>query len=149
MSDPPDTPVLVVGQTPPPHGGQAIMIAALLEGDYRPVVLRHVRMDFSRTMEEMGRFRVSKVLRLFWLWRRIVRERRRSGARILYYPPAGPRMIPVLRDIALLLLLRPRFERTIFHFHAGGVGNFGNALPYPLRALFKRAFHEPEVAVHV
>ena len=47
--------VLVVGQTPPPFGGQAVMIAKLLEGNYEKVRLYHVRMAFSPEMDSVAR----------------------------------------------------------------------------------------------
>jgi len=56
--------ILVVGQTPPPFGGQAIMIERLLEGKYKDTELFHVRMSFSREMNEMGRFSFFKIFHL-------------------------------------------------------------------------------------
>ena len=56
--------ILVVGQTPPPFGGQAIMIEALLDGKYKKAKLFHVRMSFSKEMDDMGKFALSKVFHL-------------------------------------------------------------------------------------
>ena len=47
--------VLVVGQTPPPFNGQAIMIDRLLKSDPAGIELTHVRMGFSTHMNELGR----------------------------------------------------------------------------------------------
>ena len=47
--------VLVVGQTPPPYHGQAVMTQRVLEGAYDRVELVPVRMRFSRTLDEVGR----------------------------------------------------------------------------------------------
>ncbi|MCB0778123.1 MAG: hypothetical protein KDC03_01035, partial [Flavobacteriales bacterium] len=57
--------VLVVGQTPPPFGGQAVMIEALLAGRYDRIHLEHVRLAFSDDMDSVGRFQWRKVLLLF------------------------------------------------------------------------------------
>jgi len=43
--------ILVVGQTPPPLGGQAIMIQQMLEQKYDNLQLLHVRMSFSKEMD--------------------------------------------------------------------------------------------------
>lgn len=48
--------VLVVGQTPPPIGGQAVMMERFLKGTYTRIKLVHVRLAFSNEMNEVGRF---------------------------------------------------------------------------------------------
>ena len=40
--------ILVVGQTPPPYGGQANMIKYMLEGRYQDIKMYHVRMSFTK-----------------------------------------------------------------------------------------------------
>ena len=47
--------VLIVGQTPPPYHGQAIMIERLLRAPFSRVQLFHVRMDFSESIGDVGR----------------------------------------------------------------------------------------------
>jgi hypothetical protein len=42
--------VLVVGQTPLPVNGQAVMIQELLDGEYAGIALHHVRLNFSRSI---------------------------------------------------------------------------------------------------
>jgi glycosyltransferase involved in cell wall biosynthesis len=61
------TKVLVVGQSPPPFGGQAIMIGRLVDSELAGVTLLHARMNFSSHMNEVGRVRLSKVIHLFKL----------------------------------------------------------------------------------
>ena len=46
--------IVVIGQTPPPFGGQALMIQALLDGQYENAELFHVRLDFSKNFDDMG-----------------------------------------------------------------------------------------------
>ncbi|MBV6406211.1 MAG: glycosyltransferase [Flavobacteriales bacterium] len=139
--------VLVVGQTPPPFGGQAVMIQAMLEGQYRDVELHHVRMAFSEDMESVGRFRLRKVLVLFTTVLAVWRARVRHRTPVLYYPPAGPNKVPVLRDLVLLVAVRWLFRRTVFHFHASGVSGFGPQLPAVLRPLFRLAYGRPDLAI--
>ncbi|MEM8681028.1 MAG: hypothetical protein AAGF97_16915, partial [Planctomycetota bacterium] len=48
--------VLVVGQTPPPFHGQAMMLQRLLDSQPASVQLHHVRLAYSRTLDDVGRF---------------------------------------------------------------------------------------------
>ena len=57
--------ILVLGQTPPPYGGQAIMIKTFLEGNYSHIKLFHIRMSFSKDMDEMGKVKIRKIFHLF------------------------------------------------------------------------------------
>lgn len=139
--------ILVVGQTPPPHGGQAVMIQALLEGHYTRIRLFHVRMAFSADMDSVGKFALGKVATLFTTMARVAWARIRHRTPVLYYPPSGPNKVPVLRDIALLCATRWLFRRTVFHFHAGGVSGFASQLPAPLRPLFRLAYRRPDLAI--
>jgi glycosyltransferase involved in cell wall biosynthesis len=143
------TRVLVVGQTPPPYHGQAIMIGELLRLRDPRLELIHVRMEFSEEMGEIGRFRPRKLARLVSLIARIGWTRLRSGANVLYYPPAGPDLVPVLRDMAVLVSVRWMFRRSIFHFHAGGLSQIYPQLPGPLRALFRLAYRRPDAAIRL
>ena len=142
--------ILVVGQTPPPFGGQAVMIQVMLEGDYGPRVrLHHVRMAFSYSMGEMGHFRFRKMLELLRVITLTVWYRLRHRANVLYYCPAGPTRWPVLRDIAILTSVRWMFRRTILHFHAGGVGGYYWSLPRILRPFFRMAYWNHDVGIRV
>jgi glycosyltransferase involved in cell wall biosynthesis len=142
--------VVVVGQTPPPVHGQAVMIQTMLEGDYPGVELIHVPMSFSKELDEVGRFRLGKLSELVALIRRIRTVQRETGATTLYYPPAGPNRIPMWRDVAILLATRHRFRRTILHFHAGGLTDELYPKLTPLeRALFTRAYGRPDATIRM
>ena len=143
----PDRPlVAVAGQTPPPYHGQAIMIASMLQGDDGPVRYLHVPMDYSTTLDEVGRPGLGKVAELARVVGRLWRARWR-GARTLYYPPAGPNLVPVLRDLGVLLTSRWLFDTTVFHFHAGGLSEYVGQLPAALRPLARWAYREPDLAI--
>lgn len=113
--------LIVVGQTPPPFHGQALGIQAIAQYPFVQLRVALVRMAFSADMESVGHFRLAKVVHLFGLIVRILLARKRSGARILYYPPAGPGWTPVLRDFFLLPIVRPFFSQTVFHYRAAGL----------------------------
>ncbi|MBT3293883.1 MAG: WecB/TagA/CpsF family glycosyltransferase [Verrucomicrobia bacterium] len=140
MPDRPTLSVLVVGQTPPPVTGQAIMIDNLVRGKYDHVALHHVRMNFSHHVSSIGRFHVRKLVHLPALIMRIWWTRLRHRCRILCYPPAGQTPNAVYRDIAILLAVRPCFQRTVFYFHAGGVSELVATFPRPLKRLAERAY---------
>jgi glycosyltransferase involved in cell wall biosynthesis len=143
------TKVLVVGQSPPPFGGQAIMIGRLVESKLDDVTLIHVRMNFSSHMNEVGRVRLSKVLHLFKLIAQIAYCRVAHRVRILYYPPSGPFRVPMYRDLVILLATRWMFSKTIFHFHAGGVSELYGRLSFLERWLFRLAYFGADAAVRI
>ncbi len=117
--------VLVLGQTPPPFGGQALAIGSLLEGEYKRVELYHVRMHFSRTLGETGRFSVRKVLHLVSVvtsavWVALVKK-----VDVIHYPPSnGKELFPFCRDALMLFVLRLLRKKTVLVFHAAGLSDY-------------------------
>lgn len=134
---------LLVGPLPPPYGGQTLMLQSLIEAkstlfdDYNWWV---VPVRFSKRLDENGKFRGRKVWHLVTLLLRVVVIAIAKRPRILYYTPAGPTALPVMRDLVVLSLVRPLFRSTIFHFHAGGVSEVYPLLPRPLRWVYRRAY---------
>ncbi len=141
--------VVVVGQTPPPFHGQAIMIQKMLDARFERVRLHPVRMAFSREIREIGRFQLRKVAHMAEVVAKIAKVRLKTGARVLYYPPSGFERAAVYRDIALLMTVRPWFQSTVFHFHAGGMEEALAKLSPIGRRLFHRAFDRPTCAIRL
>jgi glycosyltransferase involved in cell wall biosynthesis len=141
--------VLVVGQTPPPFHGQAIAIGLAVEGPYREVEVVHVRLEFSRAMDEVGRFRLRKLLHLAAVLGRIVAARLQRRFDVLYYSPAGPDRTPMWRDFAILVVARRLVPRTLFHFHASGLSTLYPRLSRLERLLFRAAYHHPEGVIRM
>ncbi|MBW4028846.1 MAG: glycosyltransferase family 4 protein [Acidobacteria bacterium] len=139
--------VLVVGQTPPPLNGQTVMIQEFVEGEYKGLQLDLVRMNFSSAIHEVGTFRARKLVVLVSLLIQIAVRRVSTGASVLYYPPAGPTLVPVLRDLFLLILTRWMFRYTVFHFHAAGLPEIYPRLPAILRPLYHLAYSRPDLAI--
>jgi glycosyltransferase involved in cell wall biosynthesis len=139
--------VLVVGQTPPPYGGQTVMIQLLLEGVYQDIELCHVRMNFSRELKTTGHFRFSKLWELFRVVAAIYWTKIRKRPEVLYYPVASPDILPVLRDIFILSMTRWFFRATVLHFHAGGLCEYSLGLNPVLRRLFGFAFSRPDLVI--
>lgn len=139
--------VLVVGQIPPPVNGQTVMIQELLDGQYERIALHHIRMNFSRSIDEVGSFQGRKLFVLLRTLIQILIGRWRSRAEILYYPPAGPNFNPVIRDIFLLIGTRWLFRHTVFHFHAAGLPEIYPRLPWWLKPLFEVAYRNADLAI--
>jgi glycosyltransferase involved in cell wall biosynthesis len=139
--------MIVVGQTPPPFGGQTIMIRRMLDLEIPGVQMYHVPMRFSRQMNEVGRFIPWKLVELLKIVRSIIGTRIRTGAKVLYYPPAGPDLVPVVRDLIILISTRWMFQRVVFHFHAAGLGAFLGQAPTILRFLARWAYDCPDLAI--
>jgi len=100
------------------------MIKVLVDNLSKIYDVRFVRMNFSDSVSSAGKFSISKIWSLFALigytWKALGTRR----DRYLYYPPASPNLVPVLRDIFFLLLTRLFCKGVILHFHAGGVSRF-------------------------
>jgi glycosyltransferase involved in cell wall biosynthesis len=141
--------IVIVGQTPPPYGGQAVAIEQLLKASYEGIELHHVRLSFSRDMNEIGRFRLRKLLHLATVVGRIVVVKVRTRASVLYYPPAGPDTAPMLRDLVILLATRWMFQFLVLHFHAGGISSLYPRLGRPMRLLFRKAYFNADVAIRI
>ncbi len=141
--------ILVVGQTPPPYHGQAIMIQKMLEGNYKSIKLFHVRMSFSNNIGEVGRFRLNKIVESIKLITKIILARFRFNSKILYYPPSGPNTMAIIRDIVILISTRWLFSKVIFHFEGGGLGEFYMKTPRLYRPLFRFAYFKPDAAIHL
>ncbi len=141
--------VLVVGQTPPPWHGQAVMIDRLLRGNFERVRLYHVRMKFSESIDEVGRFRIGKLFHLVGVIARIVYHRVVHGTKVLCYPPAGPNRVPLYRDLMILSATRWMFRRTVLHFHAGGVSQLYPQLSRPMQWAFRRALFGADAAIRI
>lgn len=116
--------ILMVGQTPPPYHGQAVVTAMLFKHKWPGLKVERLRMAYSDDLESVGGASWRKLLRLIQLvvqtWVVVIKK----NPHALYYLPASPNTIPVLRDIVYLGMVRWLFPKTILHFHAGGLEKF-------------------------
>ena len=122
------------------------MIQILVEGLRNEFHLTHIRMDFSGSISEAGKFAWLKIFRLFKLIRQTISALRQHPGAILYYPPASPQLMPVLRDILFHSLVRPFAGKVVFHFHASGLGDYLRARPL-LARLARKGLFQPDVAI--
>lgn len=138
--------LLIIGQTPPPHVGQALTIQSIVQARYPDLRIYHTRMNYSHSVSEIGRFKVSKAFHLLRVMLESGWKICRHGIEVVYYPP-GADTIPIIRDIITLLWLRLFRKKLILVFHAGGLSQKAASWTGLRRWLFNRAFLYPDAAI--
>lgn len=141
--------ILVVGQTPPPYGGQAIMTKRLVDAEFKSIQIIHVRLSFSESFREVGKASWKKIAHVFAVATRIWKHRLKHKHLILYYMPAGPNKVPVFRDLLLLSLVRPFFPKTIYHFRAAGISEYLEGRSTSFRRFCKFVYGNPHKAIQL
>lgn len=139
--------VLLISQIPPPYHGQSIMQKYLSDAKWDWCNKKHIRLDFSENINEVGKFRIKKIYSLIKIVFKILLERINGRIDIVYYPPASPNKIAFYRDMFLLPFIRISSKEVIFHFHSGGF----NLLPKKLNLLeliiAKIIYNKPTLAI--
>jgi glycosyltransferase involved in cell wall biosynthesis len=104
------------------------MVQYLVEGFRRRpdlgIEVEHVDARLSDDLTDVGSARGGKLPRLLGYCWQAIRARFRSGATAWYYVPSPPKRNSLYRDWIVFLLVRPLFRRTIFHWHAVGLGSW-------------------------
>ena len=141
--------ILVVGQTPPPYGGQAMMTERLLKSKMEGIEWYHVRMNFSKSIGEIGKFSANKIFHLLEIIFKSLFVRFRYGVKELYYMPVGNNPVPLIRDMLILLVIKWFFPRKIYHYRSAGVSSFVQQLSPFLSRLVRWIYGKPAVAIHL
>jgi glycosyltransferase involved in cell wall biosynthesis len=147
-----DKPVLLVlGQTPPPYGGQAIMIDNFVSKKYESFEIILIRFSFSREMDEIGTIRISKLFHALRIVYMLFRIRFNTSTTIdsVYYPPAGGHVVPIIRDMMLLVFTRLLFRKIIFHMHAGGIGEVYKRSNRLMQSIMRFCYFRPDLTINV
>ncbi len=139
--------ILVIGQTPPPYGGQAVMIDYMLNCNFEHIELFHVRMCFSREMNERGKISFYKFTHIFSIIKQTYFLKFKHKIKVLYYPPSNSPKISIIKDIVLLLFTRFIFKKVIFHFHAAGISEEIPKMNPILKAIALLALGKPDLAI--
>ncbi len=139
--------VVILAQVPPPYHGQAVMQSHLVSSSWLWCVKKHVPLDFSDTIGDVGKFKISKLFKLLSVIASVFLERVRGPIDILFYPPCGPHRIPFWRDMAILLFVRMTARTTILQFHAGGFDRLPEKLSTLERWLAVKAYGNADTAI--
>lgn len=140
--------IVILGQVPPPYGGQAIMIERIMKFTSKFENVYHIKMSFAHDMDDISKFRFWKIGELIRIIIKVFKLKLNNKVDIFYYPAAGgSAKNPVYRDFALLLLTRFLFKKTIFHFHAGGLEILYNSMCKIERFFVQICFGKPDLSI--
>jgi glycosyltransferase involved in cell wall biosynthesis len=118
--------IVIAGQTPPPTGGQNVMIARLLtdlSSDARWCT-EHLDFRFTPCFSTVRQANLAKVWELLKVYGRLFQlSLRRGRVDLFIYPSGGPQTVPMVRDIVLLPFVRLVTKRLWVQFHAAGVAD--------------------------
>ncbi|MEJ5961332.1 glycosyltransferase family 4 protein [Pedobacter immunditicola] len=140
--------ILIIGQTPPPYGGQIIhigKIVSILESN--KIEHRLLRMNFSEDMDETGKLSFLKIYKLLMLVLKLLNMLAFYRPDYVYYPPSGCEKVPIYRDFIMLFFVRLFNFKTIFHFHAGGISDLYPQLNFIFKKVFKFIFSKPTYSI--
>lgn len=141
--------ILVIGQTPPPYHGQAMMIQRLVQAKFNRIQIFHVRLAFSNEVSSIGKFSFSKIFHLFSIILKTYKIRIAQKDLILYYLPSGPNLIPIIRDLLLLFFVKPLFKKKVYHFRAAGISEYLMSQPKWFQLLCKKVYGSPDVGIQL
>lgn len=120
--------ILIFAHIPPPLHGQSLMVeravAALREKCGNNIL--HVDARWSDSLSEIGEGTWKKILRAARYLISALRLRATTSECLLYYVPGPVKWSALVRDWAILAVLRPVFSGTIFHWHAIGQGEWAH-----------------------
>lgn len=140
--------ILLVGQTPPPYHGQAVVTAMLFEHDWGAIKVAMLRMSYSDKIDAVGKVSLGKLVHLLCLifktWWIALSKR----PEVLYYLPASANKTPVIRDIIYLGAVRWCFPKTVFHYHAAGLPDYLAEAGF-LGRLGSRVYADADVSIEI
>ena len=138
--------LLIVGQTPPPFVGQMLSIQNLVNASYHDLDVYHTRMNYSQRPDQIGKVSLRKLFHLFQVIIDSSYKILRHRIDVIYYPP-GIDTVPVLRDIATLMVLRRFGRKLILVFHASGLSERAASWRGMWGWFFRKAFFFPDAAI--
>ncbi len=142
--------VLLFGQVPPPYHGQSVMIKSLVDNlESENIKIFFVRMEYSKTIDHVGKFDLQKIRALFSLLGKATSVLINNHIDYIYYPPTGFGKIPFYRDIITLLYLKLFGKKIVFHFHGMGLDENFSQSNTLVKYLAKKAYFKPYVNIYL
>lgn len=157
--------ILLFAHKPPPVHGQSVMVQRALEalggdarrpppaasrdaGGSRPIQCYHVDARLSEGIEDIGRARMMKFLRLLRCCLEAIWCRWRHGVTTLYYVPSPAVPASIMRDWIALGLCRPFFRTLVYHWHTTGLGAWMRTAARPWqRWVARRIMRAPDLSL--
>ena len=140
--------VLLVGQTPPPLHGQAVVTAMLFDHDWGDLKVERLRLAYSSSIERVGKIELGKIWHLVMLIIQTWVIALVKNPKVFYYLPASANKAPVIRDVIYLTAVRWCFPKTVFHYHAGGLPEYLNNAGM-LGEIAKRVYSNADVSIEI
>lgn len=127
--------LVVFAHVPPPFHGQSFMVQQLLDElqeDKGGVInVFHIDARLSKDIDDIASVGLRKFFLLLSYCMRAIWLRVMKGATHFYYVPAPGLRSAVYRDWIVMLLCRPFYKKTIYHYQAAGVGVWLETKAYP------------------
>lgn len=141
--------VVVVGQIPPPVGGQNIMIERVLRqlSTEEEWEVLHLPMNFIVSFTQIRKFSAGKVIELFRVVWRLLRIRMMDTPDVVIYPFGGKHMAPILRDIFLIPLFRLCSRKFVIWFHTGGIAEKLPKMAAHFRGIYRGIFQKVDAGI--
>jgi glycosyltransferase involved in cell wall biosynthesis len=140
--------ILILGQIPPPYGGQAINIQKMVQ-----ILAKHqfnyqlIPLNFSEALNDMGAFNFTKAMKLVRIFCTLLYQLMVYRPHAVYYPPAGPTMNAVYRDFILLFPVKMLGFKRIFHFHAGGLASIYESVPNWAKPIYRYVYFKADYSI--
>ncbi len=138
--------ILMLAQTPPPYHGQAVILDALVGAKWDWCEKKHIRLNYSESIEDVGRFSIPKIGKMIKIIYLVYIEKKKGAIDTIIYPPAPARRVPFFRDIITLFFIRKWTRNTAFHFHSGGFHKIASDFS-PLEKIIARKIYGKAEAV--
>ena len=129
MSEDDSIDLLLVGASPPPFHGQALITGTIFEEDWSPWRTRVIEARFSSEIDDVGGLHFRKIVVLFQVAAQMLKARFFEGARVLYITAGSANWVPLVRDVFLIGMVGFLFEKKIVHYHSGGLPEWFQKVP--------------------
>jgi glycosyltransferase involved in cell wall biosynthesis len=140
--------ILILGQIPPPYGGQAINIQKMVQVLAKhPFNYRLIPLNFSEGLNDMGAFNFTKLIKLVRIFCTLLYQLLVYRPHAVYYPPAGPTLNAVYRDFILLTPVKLFGFKRIFHFHAGGLASIYSGLAPWAKMIYRYVYFTADYSI--
>lgn len=140
--------ILILGQIPPPYGGQAINIQKMVQVLAKhPFNYRLIPLNFSEGLNDMGAFNFTKLIKLVRIFCTLLYQLLVYRPHAVYYPPAGPTLNAVYRDFILLTPVKLFGFKRIFHFHAGGLASIYSGLAPWAKMIYRYVYFNADYSI--